>query len=277
MPTIDELRTKWFLNFQGGGAMLPVLGYPARHAGTAVTDFTDANLITALIDGKAFMEQWHRAIRELIALPNPAASEVWHANWSTNDVRTLGYRNPASDARQVLFDAHSAGIQLRGLLSAHVGKEIFTHNIRMIDWLSQHGISTFFLDDRFPPSGSIHQKFTCIRRDPANTKSFLGSGDISTDRWDLNTHPVFDPDRNPMNPTPTHDVGVLIQGPAVADIETTFKERWNDPVNWRRAALASEDCSPSKHAALASWCVSFRASGAHLRSLALRQFVVPSR
>ena len=63
-------------------------------------------------------------------------------------------------------------------------------------------------------------------RNPTNPIVMLGSLDISKTRWDTPAHLHRDPDRN--HGKPTHDTGVTIEGPAVADIETAFKERWND-------------------------------------------------
>jgi phosphatidylserine/phosphatidylglycerophosphate/cardiolipin synthase-like enzyme len=41
-------------------------------------------------------------------------------------------------------------------------------------------------------------------------------------------HAATDADRNPTFGKPTHDTGVLVQGPAVPDIERSYRERWND-------------------------------------------------
>ncbi|HEX5157904.1 MAG TPA: phospholipase D family protein [Ktedonobacterales bacterium] len=93
---------------------------------------------------------------------------------------------------------------------------------------SSHGI-------RHHPIESLHQKLAVID----GTRAFVGgidmlielSGDF--DRWDTHFHHYFSPLRsNTDNATPHnwHDVHALIEGPAAADVERNFRQRWNDVI-----------------------------------------------
>ena len=91
------------------------------------------------------------------------------------------------------------------------------------------------LDMRIRFVGSHHQKLVIVRR-AGKTDSdvaFVGGIDLCHGRRDDPQH-RGDPQRLPMPPVygatpPWHDVQVQIQGPAVGDLEFTFRERWADP------------------------------------------------
>lgn len=216
MPSLDELRNKWFLNFNSSESSFPLV---TRHEGTNVSNYTDGNLVTLLIDGQNYMKEWHDSIRAMISQPG---CEVYHVSWGQDDVRTLGQSKPNSDALKTLNDAQNGGVKLYILLSHEVFN--LSRNAKSVSWLNTHGISNACMDQRFPPVGSNHQKFTCLKN-PSNIKAILGSIDIVKDRWDTTSHLLDEPERPKSL---THDLGVAIQGPAVADIEWTFRERWND-------------------------------------------------
>jgi phosphatidylserine/phosphatidylglycerophosphate/cardiolipin synthase-like enzyme len=220
IPTLAQLRTKWFLDFS-----LPASTFPpiARHAGTAVSDYTDGNLVTLLIDGQNYMRVWHDGVRALIGQAN---TEVYHAAWRLEAIRTLGQSVPTSDALDTLDAVDAGGVKVYALLSMHV--TCLPFNVPTNEWLRLHGIWTSCLDQRYAERGSNHQKAVCIKN-PAGSMAILGSIDISKTRWDRDTHLPTDTERDPRFGKPTHDTGVKIQGPAVADIEHSFRERWNDP------------------------------------------------
>ncbi len=83
--------------------------------------------------------------------------------------------------------------------------------------------------------GSHHQKFVVIRHrdDPSRDVAFVGGMDLAHNRRDDADH-GGDPQPQPLTKEygdhpPWHDVQVAIQGPAVHDVETVFRERWEDP------------------------------------------------
>ncbi len=82
---------------------------------------------------------------------------------------------------------------------------------------------------------SLHQKIAVVD----GTHAFVGgidplielNGDF--DRWDPPTHHFSSPLRRNMqdqSPYPWHDAHAIIEGPAAADVELNFRQRWNDVV-----------------------------------------------
>jgi len=220
MPTLADLKSKWFIAIDGTSPD----GVPrTRHStASALAVCTDGNTVTPLIDGKNYMGAWHDAI---MALHGVADAEVYHTGWRLEGVKTLGESIPASDALETINNADNVGVTFRVLLSYHLP---FVINDLTSTWLLSRGVPTL-LDNRYPAPGSNHFKFAVMKH-PGSTVALLGSVDISKSRWDDSQHFADNPERNPaFGGKPTHDTGVLLKGPAVADIETTFIERWNDP------------------------------------------------
>ena len=90
-------------------------------------------------------------------------------------------------------------------------------------------------DMRVRPGGSHHQKFVVLRHPgrPGEDVAFVGGIDLCHSRFDDEDH-AGDRQSQPMAKVygrrpPWHDVQLGIRGPAVADIETVFRERWEDP------------------------------------------------
>ncbi|MDA0167648.1 phospholipase D family protein [Solirubrobacter taibaiensis] len=228
MPTLPQLRAKWFLDF---GSTAPSYPPAERYSGSAVKAYTDGNLVTSIVDGKDYMKIWHDSIRAMIGAPGAA---VYHSGWRFEDVRTLGATTgpTTSDAVTVLKDAHAGGVAVHLLASRHGGGIAPSGvNFPALNSLITAGIYTAYWDNRFPLAGSNHHKFACFRH-PTTPKVMLGSIDVSYTRWDTSDHLAANPDRPPPRPfiggAPTHDTAVQIEGPAVEDVERSFVERWND-------------------------------------------------
>ncbi len=102
--------------------------------------------------------------------------------------------------------------------------------------LAQHvrGGAEVLLDQRVRTLGSHHQKFVVVRRAgrPQDDVAFVGSLDLAHSRRD---GPGHRGDRQRMSfgrrygrhPS-WHDVHAEVRGPAVAEVETVFRERWED-------------------------------------------------
>jgi phosphatidylserine/phosphatidylglycerophosphate/cardiolipin synthase-like enzyme len=238
---LDDLKGRWFLDFSFPTSPFPPV---SRYPGSSHAPHTDGNLVTPLIDGQNFMRAWHDTIRGMTGSPG---SEVYHLSWMLNAVRTLGESVPASNALQVLSDAHAGGVVIDILLSAHLLSRPVNEGSR--NTLAGAGVNNVFIDGRFPTLGSAHQKVSVLKKPEANdVRAMLGSIDINTTRWDRMAHDPIDPERGVLVPGgtmsgggsggssgvggtqgPTHDLGVEVRGPAVADVERTFRDRWLDP------------------------------------------------
>lgn len=97
------------------------------------------------------------------------------------------------------------------------------------------------------PVESLHQKITIVD----GTHAFVGGVDLliehkgEFDRWDTHSHPFNTPLRQTQEgttPHPWHDAHSLIEGPAAADVELNFRQRWNDVV--RRHHLGAQHLVP---------------------------------
>jgi phosphatidylserine/phosphatidylglycerophosphate/cardiolipin synthase-like enzyme len=214
MTSPDELRDKWFLDFRA-----PQYSFPpaARYPGAAVKNYTDGNNVTPLIDGKDYMEVWYRLVCNMRGQPD---CEIYHAAWRLDAVRTLGYTKPGTDALKLLTKVKRSGVKLYILTSPM--------NYKSTAKLLLRGIRNAGIDMRSPRGNNNHQKYICFKR-ADESKAMVGSLDISYTRWDSSGHNEEDRDRDPVHGKVTHDAGVLIEGPAAADIERSFRGRWNDP------------------------------------------------
>ena len=156
---------------------------------------------------------------------------------------------PGSEVVDVISRADRRGVAVHGLVwRSHLDQTGFfaTENRHLGEQLQKRGAEVL-LDMRVRAGGSHHQKFVVIRHrdDPARDVAFVGGIDLAHNRRDDAAH-RGDPQPQPLTREygahpPWHDVQVAIQGPAVHDVETVFRERWDDPAPlsrapWRRAA-----------------------------------------
>ena len=224
MPTLAELKAKWFIRTDSDQT---VLGVPCRRhspgaTGTQLAVSTDNNTVMPLIDGAAYMERWHTLLGTLHGQPG---AEFMHAGWRFEGVKTLGHSVPGTDALQDVAAAQAAGVAVYPVMCRNL--LMLRFNNATVIWLHAHGVWNAVMDNRFPAGGSNHQKFAVFKR-TGMARAIMGSIDISKTRWDRPVHNPTDPDRHPSG-KPTHDTGVLLIGPASRDVELTFRERWNDP------------------------------------------------
>jgi phosphatidylserine/phosphatidylglycerophosphate/cardiolipin synthase-like enzyme len=151
------------------------------------------------------------------------------------DQRLTGH--PDSEVATVLCRAARRGVQVYGLIwRSHLDRLQFSaqENRNLDEDLDGAG-ACCLLDTRVRIGGSHHQKFVVLRHPgrPELDIAFLGGIDLCHSRRDDATH-AGDPQRQPMAPVygnrpPWHDVQLAITGPAVADVESVFRERWDDP------------------------------------------------
>ena len=197
--------------------------------------WSDGNLVRPLVHGAAYFAQLLEELREL-----GEGDQVYIADWRGDPDERLD--GPGSAVGVELARAASAGTQVRGLIwRSHMdrlkmsGKE----NRTLSEVVNVLG-GQVLLDQRVRRLGSHHQKFVVIRHPgrPEDDVAFVGGIDLGHSRNDDADH-GGDPQAQEMaavyGPTPPwHDLQLEIRGPAVADVETCFRERWCDPAPLRQ-------------------------------------------
>jgi len=216
----------WFLDNQERGNSHARL-YADRSDGSA---WTPGNRVTALVDGSTYFA---RLCTELRTVGH--GDLVFFADWRGDPDQRLN--GPGSAVMVELARAESGGARVFGLVwRSHLDRFRFSEEQnRTLAQALQAMNAQVVLDMRVRRGGSHHQKFAVIRRrdDPARDVAFLGGidlghgrGDDHEHRGDTQTQPM--PRRYGPN-APWHDAMVEIRGPAVADVECCFRERWDDP------------------------------------------------
>jgi phosphatidylserine/phosphatidylglycerophosphate/cardiolipin synthase-like enzyme len=208
-----------------------------RHPGQAA--WSEQNLVRPLIDGATYFAELHERIEA-----TRAGDLVFFTDWQGDaDERLTG--EPGSEVAEVLGRADERGVDVRGLVwRSH--REMFgftaSENRRLGVDLQERGAEAL-LDMRVRAGGSHHQKLVVIRHrdDPGRDVAYVGGIDLCHSRRDDNSH-HGDPQAIVMakeyGPTPPwHDIQAAIQGPAVHDVETVFRERWEDPMPLSRNPL----------------------------------------
>ncbi len=199
----------------------------SRDSGLA---WTEGNHVTFLIDGVTYL---NRLADEISSLESD--DEVRFTDW-----RGDGDERVSSDGTTIaklLADACRRGVDVRGLLwRSHSDRVAFSskENRRLALEVTKAG-GEVLLDERVRRGGSHHQKIVIVRRSDLAERdvAFIGGIDLSHGRRDDSSH-AGDPQVIELDPRygrrpPWHDVQLEIHGPAVATLDLTFAERWQDP------------------------------------------------
>ena len=231
----------------------PLTRLDDRHDGDRA--WSEGNQVRPLIHGATYFQ----ALYDALEATGPG-DMVLFTDWQGDaDERLTG--EPGSEVVEVLSRADQRGVAVHGLVwRSHLDQTGFfaTENRHLGEQLQKRGAEVL-LDMRVRAGGSHHQKFVVVRhRDhPARDVAFVGGIDLAHSRRDDAMH-GGDPQPQPLTKEygahpPWHDVQVAIQGPAVYDVETVFRERWSDPAPlsrapWRRVAdrLRGLDSTPDR-------------------------------
>ncbi len=152
-------------------------------------------------------------------------------------IQTNGLDGPGSEIGQVLCAAAERGVIVKGLIwRSHLDRFQFSEreNRHLGEEIRAAG-GECLLDMRVRPGGSHHQKAVILRHPgrPERDVAFVGGIDLCHSRRDDTAHrgdPLSQPFAAAYGPRPPwHDVQLAIHGPAVGDVEATFRERWEDP------------------------------------------------
>ena len=218
-------QDKWFLTSDERGN--PATSLDARHQPES---WTWGNLCRVLVHGHDYFARLHDELRAA-----RAGDTVYLTDWRSDaDERLAGV---GTEVASVLRAAAARGVAVRGLLwRSHPDAAGFSEqeNLTFAEVINAAGGSVF-VDERVRRAGSHHQKMFIIRHgtDAAADVAFVGGIDVAHGRHDDEGHDG-DPqaitiDRR-YGPRPAwHDLQVEVHGPAIGDLEHTFRERWHDP------------------------------------------------
>ena len=215
----------------------PLTRLDAQHPGEQA--WSEGNLVRPLVHGSTYFAELHQRIEA-----TREGDLVFFTDWQGDaDERLTG--EPGSEVAEVLGSADERGVDVRGLVwRSHWERIGFNarENRLLGEDLQKRGAEAL-LDMRVRTLGSHHQKLVVIRHrdDPSRDIAYVGGIDLCYSRRDDADH-NGDPQAVVMareyGPTPPwHDIQAAISGPAVHDVETVFRERWEDPTPLSRRPL----------------------------------------
>ncbi len=218
--------TRWFLSASGRGNAATRLD--AQHPGEQAWSY--GNQARPLIHGATYFAELFRCLEQV-----GEGDLVYFTDWQGNaDERLTG--EPGSELVDVLGRALDRGADVRALIwRSHARAIGYTaeDHISLGVQLRERGADVQ-LDMRVRANGSHHQKFVVIRHahDSGRDIAFVGGIDLCHTRRDDALH-HGDVQGDPIaseygDRPPWHDVQVALQGPVVHDVETVFRERWED-------------------------------------------------
>src|SRR5215212_1075367 len=192
--------------------------------------WTEGNRVEPLVHGASYYPRLLAALREL-----RDGDLVGIADWRGDTDELLD--GEGTELGRVLAELAGRGVQVRGLLwrshpsLAHFNEE---QNLHLGDVVNKAG-GEILLDERVRGPGSQHQKLVLVRHPDREDDdvAFVGGIDLCHGRRDDERH-LGDPQSVPMDERygprpPWHDVQLEVRGPAVGDLNVTFRERWEDP------------------------------------------------
>ncbi len=230
MPIAD-----WFLTPDERGNPFTELD-AGKPPGTA---WSTGNAVRPLVHGATYFAELAAAVDRM-----RTGDLLLFVDWRGDpDEQLLG--DPDSAVAHVFARAAARGVTVRGLMwRSHWDRLAFSaeQNRHLGEEINAAG-GCCLLDMRVRMGGSHHQKFVVLRH-PARPEldvAFVGGIDLCHSRRDDADH-RGDPQRQPMaevygSRPPWHDIQLAITGPAVADVETVFRERWEDPQPLSRSPI----------------------------------------
>jgi phosphatidylserine/phosphatidylglycerophosphate/cardiolipin synthase-like enzyme len=191
--------------------------------------WTAGNWVTVHVDGAAYFARLHQLLSELAA-----GDWVYLTDWRIDATRRLA--GPGSELGPLLAGLARRGVAVRGLLwRSHLALIHFNQDAnRVLSTLVNKAGGQLVADQRVRRFGSHHQKLLVVHRpeDPVRCIAFVGGIDLSRGRADDPGH-LGDADPVRIDPRygrrpPWHDLQLEVHGPAVLDVDVTFRERWED-------------------------------------------------
>jgi len=198
------------------------------------TAWSTGNVVTPLIDGEDYFAELHRVLEA-----TTEGDIIMFAGWRIDGDQRLT-DDPSSAILAVLDRAEDRRVKVCALVwRSHTEQMDFSaeNNREVAEELADEDDehAQVLLDMRVRRGGAHHQKFVIVRHlvDPTRDVAFVGGIDAAHSRRDNSAH-HGDAQQQGLpaayGPRPGwHDVQCAITGPAVADVETVFRERWEDP------------------------------------------------
>ena len=224
----------WFLTASERGNPWTVLD--RRHSGGQA--WTVGNLARPLVHGAEYFKELRCRVDAM-----SQGDLLLFTDWRGDPDERLD--GAGTEVATVFASACRRGVDVRGLLwRSHLDRFQFSEqeNRHLGEDIEAAG-GECLMDMRVRPGGSHHQKLVVLRHPerPQDDIAFIGGIDLCHSRHDDATH-GGDPQAQPMSDAygkspPWHDAQLAIQGPAVGDAETVFRERWDDPAPVSRNPL----------------------------------------
>lgn len=220
-----QALARWLLTGEERGNRSTELDH--RRGGEA---WTSGNDVRVLVHGAGYFAELLHETRQL-----RAGDVMMFTDWRGDpDERLAG---PGTEVSRVLCEAAARGVVVKGLVwRSHLDRFAMSEqeNRHLGEEIEAAG-GECLRDMRVRPGGSHHQKFVVLRhRDRLERDiAFAGGIDLCHSRQDDADH-HGDVQRQPMaavygDRPPWHDAQLAIRGPAVGDLDLTFRERWTDP------------------------------------------------
>jgi phosphatidylserine/phosphatidylglycerophosphate/cardiolipin synthase-like enzyme len=215
-PMNDPAIASWFLA-EGDRA----------NPATDLRAFTTGNMVRPLVDGRSY---FGRLAAELGA--TQAGDQVYLLDFRGDlDERLDG---PGSEAGEAFGAAARRKVLVFGMLwrsQPKLLKQSEEANAEFVRGIDEDG-GQVLLDGRTRRAGSHHQKLVVVRHPgfPMRDVAFVGGIDLGHSRNDDSEHSgdaqaMAFPEIYGPRP-PWHDIQAEVHGPAVHDLEHTFRERW---------------------------------------------------
>ena len=214
--------------------------------------WSSGNVVRPIVHGRPYFAELAERIGEL-----GSGDRIYFVDWRGDPDQRLTDRGET--LVDVLTAALGRGVDVRGLLWRSHWRKVGFHSERAfhLSKTIEAGGGQALRDMRVRTLGSHHQKFVVLRHrgESARDIAYVGGIDLCHSRRDDDEH-VGDEQALQVaaeyGPRPAwHDVQVAIIGPAVHDVETTFRERWEDstpltlnPGRRLTSWLQAEDQSP---------------------------------
>ncbi|MCW2937581.1 MAG: phosphatidylserine/phosphatidylglycerophosphate/cardiolipinsynthase-like protein [Actinomycetia bacterium] len=224
----------WLLTTRERGN--PATSLDDRHPDKAA--WSKGNEVRPLVHGAAYFAELLTSVNGL-----RAGDSLLFTDWRGDPDELLA--GTGSEVARVFCAAARRGVLVKGLLwRSHLDLLQFSskENRYLGEDIEAAG-GECLLDMRVRPGGSHHQKFVVLRHPgrPELDVAYVGGIDLSHSRHDDAGH-AGDPQAQPMaavygDRPPWHDLQVAIRGPAVGDVETVFRERWEDPAPLSRSPM----------------------------------------